>query len=217
MARRVTLSPERIVEAAVRVADVRGIAGVSMRNVAAELDVEAMSLYHHIADKESLLNALADWAFIQIDAPITTQPWRSEMEQRARSARQVLGSHPWALGLLSSRRSPGLALMHHHEAVLACLRASGFSLRLALHAFSVLDAYVFGFVLTEVNLPFEGAEDAATMGNELVEVLAPDAFPNMLEVIQTRVMGGSYDYGDEFEVGLRLILDGLARAKRADK
>jgi len=152
------LSRQRVIEAAARVADTSGLAGVSMRTVGREVGVEAMSLYHHVAGKEALLDGLADWVFEQVALPVAGAPWRTEMEARAHSARRVLAAHPWGLGLLESRRSPGPATLGHHDAVLGCLRSAGFTVALAAHAFSVLDAYTYGFVLTEVNLPFEPGE-----------------------------------------------------------
>ena len=155
---RPALSRGRIVEAAARVADAGGLRSVSMRNVAKELGVEAMSLYHHIAGKEALLDALADWIFSRIELPALDEPWRPAMAARAGSARGVLSAHPWGLGLIESRRNPGPALLRHHDTVLGCLRRGGFPVAIAAHAFSVIDAYVYGFVLTELNLPFEPGE-----------------------------------------------------------
>ncbi|MEE1622398.1 TetR/AcrR family transcriptional regulator [Zafaria sp. J156] len=155
------LSRERVVEAAVAVADRGGLAAASMRGVAAELGVEAMSLYHHVAGKDALLDALVDWVFARIELPGERDPWRPAMAARAASARSVLAAHPWALGLIESRRVPGPALLAHHNAVLGNLRANGFPVRLAAHAFSALDSYVYGFVLTELNLPFDAAGDGA--------------------------------------------------------
>jgi AcrR family transcriptional regulator len=180
-----------------------------MRSVGRELGVEAMSLYHHVAGKEALLDALADWVLAQVQLPTSAQPWRAAMEERARSARQVLAAHPWGLGLIESRRSPGPATLRHHDTVLRCLRNAGFSVPLAASAFSVIDAYVYGFVLTEVNLPFEpgeGAEDfVAGLG-----LIAAD-HPHLAEMIAEQVMGGDYSYGDQFEHGLELVLDGLEK------
>ncbi len=119
---RPALSTQRVIDAAGRVADASGLAGVSMRSVARELDVEAMSLYHHVASKDALLDGLADWVFERIDMPSASSPWRSEMERRAHSARTVLAAHPWGLGLIESRRSPGPATLGHHDAVIGCLR-----------------------------------------------------------------------------------------------
>lgn len=204
---RPALSAQRVIDAASRVADASGLAGVSMRSVGRELEVEAMSLYHHVASKDALLDGLADWVFERIDTPSPSGSWRAEMEARAHSARTVLAAHPWGLGLVESRRSPGPATLRHHDAVLGCLRAAGFSVALAAHAFSVLDAYVYGFVLTEVNLPFQAGDSA----EDFVEDLGPIAelYPHLAELVAEKIVGRDYQYGDEFDYGLALVLDGL--------
>lgn len=207
------LTRARVIDAASRVADATGLAGVSMRSVGRELGVEAMSLYHHVASKDALLDGLADWVFAQVLTPRLGVPWRSEMEARARSARAVLSAHPWSLGLVESRRSAGPATLRHHDAVLGCLRTDGFTVALAAHAFSVLDAYTYGFVLTEVNLPFEpGTAD------EFIEEIAASLAdrPWMREFVAERVTGQDYTYGSEFDHGLALILDGLEAAHDAE-
>ncbi len=208
---RPALSPDRIVEAAVRVADRGGLAQVSMRSVGRELGVEAMSLYHHLAGKEALLDTLANWVFTRIDVPGPDQPWRPAMATRAASARAALSAHPWALGLIESRRTPGPALLRHHDGVLGCLRANGFPVRLAAHAFSALDAYVYGFVLTELNLPFEAGESAEDYTLAIGHLLPAEEYPHLMELITTQVVGRRYDYGVEFTFGLDLVLDGLER------
>ena len=180
-----------------------------MRSVGRELGVEAMSLYHHVTNKEALLDALADWVFEQVVTP-ATGPWRAEMHARAHSAREVLAAHPWGLGLLESRRSPGPATLGHHDAVLGCLRSAGFSVALAAHAFSVLDAYTYGFVLTEVNLPFEPGEPAEDFVAELGVALADR--PHLAEMVAEQVVGRDYRYADEFDYGLTLVLDGIEAA-----
>jgi AcrR family transcriptional regulator len=211
MATRVPLTQDRIVEAAVRVADEGGLAQVTMRNVARALGVEAMSLYHHLDGKAALLDLLADWIFTRIDLPGPGREWRPAMRDRAASARRALAAHSWALGLIESRRSPGPHLLTHHDAVLGCLRAQGFSVELASHAFSAIDAYVYGFVLTEVTLPFEAGESAEEFVGELRDALGPDEYPHLVEMIAEQVTGRDYAYGDEFDFGLELILDGLAQ------
>lgn len=208
MPQRPALSRERIVAAAVAVADRGGLGGVSMRSVGRELGVEAMSLYHHLAGKEELLDALADWAFTRIRLPEVGGPWRAEVAARTASARDVLLAHPWALGLLESRRDPGPAVLRHHDAMLGCLRSAGFSVALAGHAFSVLDAYVFGFVLTELNLPMEPGESTEEFAASLGELAS--AYPHLAEMVTEQVAGHDYAYADEFDYGLELILDGLA-------
>ena len=204
---RPALRRDRVVEAASRVADSGGLTSVSMRNVAKELGVEAMSLYHHIAGKDALLDALADRIFAAIELPDVDDPWRPAMTARAASARAVLSAHPWGLGLIESRRNPGSALLRHHDAVLGCLRRGGFSVALAAHAFSVIDAYVHGFVLTELNLPFEPGE--ATEDFVVALGLPVEEYPHLAEMVAEQVRGRGYAYADEFGYGLDLILDGL--------
>lgn len=210
---RPALSAERIVDAAVRVADEGGLSRVSMRNVAAELGVEAMSLYHHVANKEALLDGLADWVFTRIDLPVPDDPWRAAMRDRAGSARRVLAAHPWALGLIESR-TPGPALLAHHDAVLGCLRANGFTVPMATHAFSAIDAYVYGFVLTEQTMPFAaGQEREYAAGIE--EHLPADRYPHLAETLREQVIDPGFAFSDEFDFGLELILDGLERRLEA--
>lgn len=211
MARRPALDQDRIVAAAVQVADAGGLAKVSMRNVGAELGVEAMSLYHHLAGKDALLDALADWVLTQIELPDPAAPWRPAMTARAASLRAALSAHPWALGLIDSRRTPGPAHLHHHDAVLGSLRGDGFPIALAAHAFSAIDAYVYGFVLTELTLPFEPGESAAAFVDEIQHLLPADEYPHLVELITAQVVGREYDYADEFGFGLDLVLDGLER------
>ncbi len=212
MAVRAPLTPGRIVDAAAAVADRAGLPGVTMRSVARELGVEAMSLYHHVSGKDALLDALADWVFAKIPPPQADLPWRPALARRCSAARAALSAHPWGLGLLESRRSPGPETLRHHDAVLGSLLGAGFPVPLAAHAFSVLDAYVFGFVLTEQNLPFAPGETAP----EFIEALAlpPTDYPHLTSFITAHV-GDDYDYGDEFAIGLDLILDGLEARLRA--
>jgi AcrR family transcriptional regulator len=210
MARRPALTVGTIVDAAVRVADRRGLAGVTMRSVGAELGVEAMSLYHHLPNKDALLDQLADWVFAQIPTPDPQAHWRPAMVARATAARTVLAAHTWAVVLVESRRAPGPALLAHHEGVLACLRSNGFSVELAAHAFSAIDAYVYGFVLTEATLPFEPGESTEEFVAQIQGVLPPEQYPYMNELIRERITGHDYRYGDEFGFGLDLVLDGLA-------
>lgn len=204
---RAPLSRERVIEAATHVADAGGITAVTMRAVARELGVEAMSLYHHVPTKEALIRDLADAVFAEIDLPVAGEPWREQMSRRCHSAREVLARHPWGLGLIESQRQPGPSTITHHERVLACLRHGGLSPRLAAHAFSVLDSYVYGFVLTELSLPFAPGEGAEDMLREMA--LSQEEFPYLVEMALENVIGKDYAYADEFNHGLDLILDAL--------
>ncbi|NLB47333.1 MAG: TetR/AcrR family transcriptional regulator [Microbacteriaceae bacterium] len=210
------LSEVRIVEAAARVADIGGYAAISMRNVGKELGVEAMSLYHHVASKDALLDALTDWIFAQIELPGSEAPWREGMTIRAASARNVLVSHPWALTLIDSRVNPGAALLRHHDAVIGCLRRGGFSVELAAQSFSVIDAYVYGFALTERNLPFdpETSDESVDFAGEVMPMLAD--YPHLAELVQHLTGSGEYSFSNQFAVGLDIILDELGRRLQAE-
>lgn len=207
MTTRTPLSAERIVAAAVAVADSDDLAAVSMRSVARELGVEAMSLYHHVASKETLVDLMADWVFARIESPPADRPWREASARRAHSSREVLGAHPWALHLIESR-PPGPSLLRHHDAVVANLLASGFTLAQAAHAFSVVDAYVYGFVLTEQNLPTAVDEDAQGFVDGIEADLGD--YPHLVRLMEDQLAEGEYHYGNEFPHGLGLILDGIA-------
>lgn len=195
--------------AAVELADTDGVAAVTMRKLAESLHIEAMSLYHHIANKEALLDAMVDRVFSEIDVPIIGRDWREEMLRRSRSARDVLLRHRWAIGLMDSRTSPGPATLRHHEAVVGCCRSAGFSVRQTAHAFAIIDSFLYGFVLQEVAIPVsEGSEVAEVMD----EIVPPDTLaelPYLAELAEQVVTRPDYSFAASFEVGLALVLDGL--------
>ncbi|WP_341242479.1 TetR/AcrR family transcriptional regulator C-terminal domain-containing protein [uncultured Nocardioides sp.] len=199
-----------IVAAAVGVADAEGVAALSMRSVGKRLGVEAMSLYHHVANKEDLLDGMVDAVFAEFHAPEVGGAWREEMRARHHSARAVLKKHPWAVGMMDSRRNAGFETLRHHDAVLGCLREAGFSLALTGHAFAVLDAHLYGFLVQELSLAFDGEQDLAELGEQILTALPEGQLPYFREFTLEHALQPGYDFGDEFEVGLELLLDGLA-------
>jgi AcrR family transcriptional regulator len=207
------LSRARVLTAAIGVADDGGVVAVTMRRVADALGVEAMSLYHHVAGKDDILDGMVDVVFSQIALPDTDTDWRAAMKRRARSARQALSRHAWVLTLVESRRNPGPATLRHHEAVLASLRRAGFSVLEAGVAFAALDSYVYGYVLQESNLPFSTEQELDLIVTELAaEPETP--YPHLTEML------GAYARQptaapDAYEVGLELLLDGLERRRLA--
>ena len=208
--RRGALHRDDVVAAAVALADDGGLGAVSMRSVAGRLGVEAMSLYHHVANKEDMLDGMVDVVFGQLHLPVVGGDWRVEMRARSQSGRAVLLRHRWAIGLMDSRRAPGPASLGHHDAVLGCLREAGFSLALAGHAFATLDAHLYGFVLQEVSLPFEAGTDAAALAREMLDALPEGELTYFREFARDRVLQPGYDFGAEFDVGLDLLLEGFA-------
>jgi len=210
--RRAPLSRDQVLRAAVALADEGGIGALSMRKLGEAVGVEAMSLYNHVASKGDLLDGMVDVVFSEIGLPAGEVGWKAAMRQRAISARETLARHRWAIGLMESRRSPGPATLRHHDAVLGCLRKAGFSIELTAHAYSLLDSYIYGFALQEASLPFDSAEEAPEVAQEIAGQLPADAYPHLTELAIEHVLQPGYRYGDEFEIGLDLILDALERA-----
>jgi AcrR family transcriptional regulator len=210
--RRPRLSRDRVLHGAVAVADAGGLASLTIRSLAKELGVKPMSVYYHVANKEQILDGIVDIVFSEIDLPTVGGDWRAEMTRRAHSARAVLRRHPWALLLLESRTSPGPATLAHHDAVLGTLRAGGLSVEMTAHAYALLDAFVYGFALQEASLPFEGPDGVAEVAEPIMELMSTGAYPHMVEMAMSHYVQPGYDFGDEFEFGLGVILDSLARA-----
>src|SRR3954462_7824026 len=154
------LNRDRVLRAAVSLADSGGLESLTMRRLGEELGVEAMSLYKHVANKDDLLDGMVDLVFAEIELPSGDTDWRTTMRGRAVSARSALRRHPWATALMQSRTAPGAATLRHHDTVIGTLRGAGFSVVLWAHAFSATDAYVYGFARQERSLPFETAEQA---------------------------------------------------------
>ncbi|MBI4940009.1 MAG: TetR/AcrR family transcriptional regulator [Actinobacteria bacterium] len=203
------LSRQRVVAEAIRLADREGVEGLSMRRLAGVLGAGAMSLYHYVASKEQLLDAMIDVVFEEIELPPEGTDWRSAMRRRAVSARQVLARHPWAIALMESRTSPGPANLRHREAVTACLRRAGFSVLMATHANWLLDSYVYGHALQEASLPFGTADELADMTEDVfLPQLPADEFPYLNESAAALLAAG-YDPAEEFTFGLDLVLDAL--------
>jgi AcrR family transcriptional regulator len=180
-----------------------------MRSLAGELGVKPMAIYHHVANKEEILDGIIDVVFGEIDRPPADDGWRTAIRHRAIAARRVLSNHAWAIPLMESRTNPGPETLRQHDAVIATFRRAGFSIRMAAHAYSLLDSYVYGFALQEsVSLPFD-KETAPELAEKILAQLPTDEYPHLAELATEHVLQPGYDYGDEFEFGLDLILDGL--------
>ncbi len=212
-ARRPSLTRERVLDAAVALADRSGITALTIRALAVELDTKPMTLYHHVAGKDAILDGVVDQVFAEIDNPPADLPWREAIRHRCVSARAVLRRHPWAPPLMESRQNPGPATLAHHEAVLACLRRGGLDWQLVAHAYALIDAFVYGFTLQEANLPFEGAAEIAGLADQMVTAFPEGAYPTLAAFTTQHVLRPGYSFGDSFGFGLDLLLDGLESAR----
>jgi AcrR family transcriptional regulator len=202
-----------VLHAAVAFADESGLEALSMRKLGEAVGVEAMSLYNHVASKNALLDGMIDVVFSEIELPSDEDDWKTAMRQRAISVRRALSRHRWAVGLMESRSSPGPATLRHHDAVIGSLRKAGFSVELTAHAYSVLDSYIYGFALQERGLPFDTPAETAELAQAFLTHFPADEYPHLAELTTAHVLQPGYDYGNEFEFGLDLILDGLERAR----
>jgi AcrR family transcriptional regulator len=210
---RVPLNRERVFRTAVFLADERGIESLTMRALGEQLGVEAMSLYYYVANKDELLDGMVDLVYGEIELPSGQADWKTAMRRVATSAHEALSRHRWAITLMETRTRPGRANLRHHDAVIGCLRAAGFSVENAVHAFSLLDSYVSGFALQELTLPFDTPGELAEAAASILRQFPADEYPHLAETITEHVTKSGYDFADEFEFGLDLILDGLERLR----
>lgn len=202
---------DRAVRVAISLADAGGIPSLSMRKLAAELGIEAMSLYYHVAGKEDLLDGMVESVVDEMAVPTDGEPWRDALRRRADSARSVLARHPWAISQMDARTTQ--STLRLHDAIIGCLLGAGFSIALAAHAMSLVDSYVHGFAQQEASLPTDDAGDISVATEAILEqTQRMQAFPNLSRMGRELVMQPGYAYGNEFEFGIELIIDGLQAA-----
>jgi AcrR family transcriptional regulator len=216
--RRAPLNRERVLRAAIALADQAGVESLTMRKLAKELGVEAMSLYNHVANKDDLLDGIVEIVFSEIELPPPAVDWKTAMRLRAISTRQALSRHRWAVGMMESRMTPGPANVRLHDSVLGCLRQAGFSVEMAVHAYSVQDSYIYGFALQEKGFALQRNSlpaDEESLAKAMLRQLPPNEYPYIAETVGGYVTGAGFEFADEFEFGLDLILDALERLRAA--
>lgn len=208
---RVPLSRERVLRAAVLLADEDGIESLTMRELGLRLGVEAMSLYNHVANKDDILDGMVDLVVGEIDLPSDAADWKAAMRARAISAQSVFARHPWASALIDSRESSGPARLRYFDWVLGTLRRAGFSLEMAAHAFSVLDSYIYGFGRQQLNVSAGPDVKPEEMAEAFLRAIPADEYPYLREMVVDYAMASGHDEDADFAFGLDLILDGLQR------
>jgi AcrR family transcriptional regulator len=216
----VPLSRERVLGAAVLLADEDGIESLTMRELGLRLGVEAMSLYNHVSNKDDILDGMVDLVVSEIDLPADTVAWKEAMRRRAISAWSVFSRHPWASGLIDSRVSSGPARLRYLDWVLGTLRRAGFTLEMAARAFSILDSYIYGFGRQQLNASAGPDITPEELAEAFLSALPADEYPNLRAMAAEHATDSGHDESADFEFGLDLILDGLERlldrAARAD-
>jgi hypothetical protein len=164
-----------------------------------------------VRNKDDMLDGMVDVVFVEFHCPAAGSDWVTQMRERSRSGRRAMTAHPWAIGLMDSRRNAGLEALRHHDTVIGCLREAGFSLALTAHAFALLDAHLYGFVVQEQSMAFEGGQALAELSATMLDRLLEGELTHLREFALGHALLPGYDFGDEFDHGLDLILDGLAR------
>lgn len=205
-----SLDRSRIIDAAVELADAGGLEALTMRAIGARLGVEGMSLYRHVSDKSDLLDGLVDRVYGGMALPPASPQWRDWLRRRAIAVHEALLRHPWATALMESRVNPGRAVLAHHDLALEVLLGAGFDPAMATRAYNLIDSYIYGFAIQQINLPFGSADELAEVGEEMLDALPMDDYPHLFEVARTLLDGG-FDYAAEFEAGLDLVLDAIDR------
>lgn len=213
--KRLPLWRERVLAAAMALADEGGLETFTMRKLARALGVAPMSLYRHVANKDDLVDGIVDLVYDEIELPSPRADWRSVMRQRALSVRAALTRHPWSIGLMETRRNPGPATLAHHDSVFGSLRQAGFSVTLAAHAYSLMDSYIHGFALQQKNPPFDIASEPPARARAFLERYPTNEYPHLAELAVEHIMKPGYDYEAEFAYGLDLILDALEKVRES--
>lgn len=210
---RSALSRERVLDAALRLADEDGIGSLTMRRLARDLGVEAMTLYYYVSNKDDILDGMLDAVVEEMELPSATGDWKAELRRASISAHDVLVRHAWAANLLLSGPRVSAARLRHMDAILGCLRAGGFSAEMTDHAYHALDSHIMGFTLWQVGIS-DGLARLGPVANFL-EQLDTERLPHLVEHIELHLRERGADEETEFEFGLRLILDGVERMRDA--
>lgn len=214
--KRTPLSKESVVVAAVQLADIGGLESLSMRKLGKVLGVEGMALYHHFANKEDLIDSMVDSVHAEIQSPQNTTDWQTALRRRSVSYVHALSRHPWAALILESRTTPGPASLRLIDATVECLLKAGFKIGSVAHAVSVLDAYTIGFA-PQLRSPTKSVQKEAQMGQDIMAQFPFDLYPYLGQLITEHVTKAGYRSMAEFEFGLDLILEAIARLEPAKK
>ena len=205
------LSRDRVLTAALTLADREGVEALSMRRLGAELGVEAMTLYHHVGRKDDLLAAMVDMVVSEIELPPSELGWKAALRTCAISAHEVLLRHRWAAQLILAPRGPDPAHLRYMDAILGTLRRGGFSAEMTHHAYHALESHIMGFTLWEVGMNLGNDEDVRALAAAFLRELPAGELPHLAEHVEQHTKPRDPESEDEFAFGLDLILDGLER------
>ena len=209
---RLPLSRDRILGAALELADQGGIDSLTMRKLGQTLGFEAMSLYNHVANKDDVIDGLLDLVLDESEPPSPTGDWDGAVRSSAVSVHAALRRHSWACAVLMAPGRLRPARLHYMDSLLGRLREAGFSAETTYHAYHVLDGHIFGFSLWEASHSYSD-EDAAEMMASFEQTITPDEYPYLREHGEQHFAEGPHHDVSAFEFGLDLILDGLRKIR----
>jgi AcrR family transcriptional regulator len=211
--KRAPLSRDTVLAAALQMADEEGLAALSMRSLARRLRVEAMSLYNHVADKESILDGLVELVASEVAIPIVGGDWRNEMKKRARSLHESLMRHPWAAVLFVSRVNIGPHMLRLIDRSVGCLHEAGFSWPMSDHVWSSIDAWVHGFTLQRLHFPLQ-PEEFASAAAHFLPMISAETHPHM-RALSEEIIARRHDGVQHLDLGLNLLLEGFEALRLA--
>jgi AcrR family transcriptional regulator len=209
------LNRQRVLQAAVRLADAGGLEALSMRKLGQELGVEAMSLYNHVANKEDVYAGMVELVLDEFELPAEEGDWKATIRRTAVAAHGALLRHRWAPNLMMTVTKVSPARLRWNEFVLSTFREAGFSADLTHHAYHALESHITGFALWQVNMPFETREELVGVAEDFLRDFPVDDYPYFIEHVRQHLEPSSPSGATEFEFGLDLILDGLRRLQAA--
>lgn len=210
------LTRDRILDAALALADAEGVQGLTMRRLAADLGVEAMTIYYHVPNKDGILDAIVERVIAEIEMPDPGRDWRPALRSLVLSAYEVLGRHRWATRvMLGPGRSPGPMRMRYMDTILAILTDAGFEPMVADHAYHAIEGHVMGFTLWEAGMNLGTREEVQAMGRAFLAELPVETYPNVAAHIEHHLEPRRPGDEGSFAFALDLLLDGLARTRSA--
>jgi AcrR family transcriptional regulator len=206
------LSRDRILQAALELADASGIESLSMRKLGQRLGFEAMSLYNHVANKDDVLDGILDLVLAETTPPSSSDDWDTAIRESAISVHDALTRHPWACPLLMEPGRIRPARLRYMDLLLGRLREAGFSPETTYTAYHVLDGHIFGFALWESSHSYT-AEEISRFAARFADTITPDAYPFLYEHGKQHLNDGPHREVSAFELGLDLIVDGLKKMR----
>jgi AcrR family transcriptional regulator len=208
---RLPLSRDRILRAALEIADDSGIESLTMRKLGQELGFEAMSLYNHVKNKDDLLDGMLDLVLAETEAPSSVGEWDEAVRASAISVHAAFRRHPWSCSLVMAPNRIRPARFRYMDELLGRIRRAGFTADQTYHAYHVLDGHIFGFSLWELSHSTYSDADISMFVSRVSEIVPPDVYPHLNEHAHQHLTKGPLHDVSAFEFGLDLILDGLRR------